>query len=438
MLRGLFRRSSTANTPPKLDPFDKSLRFTLDHPFLTSNFSEVSLDTLAESSSFSRLIAWLNKYPEAKALLSLRLSHAPLDDVHQEFCDYALKSQIHDGFAFMDRCSQVHDQVPGRSALMSVHPWVEGARLYSVKKLWRYVHARDDIAAGLRKELLQGVHRNMAKARTTISMVVSLLASSGAIPPEYLLIADFTYFDLSFEGIVAKDATLGRIQAAIKLLTQTSVKIECICDTGNRYVKYKHVDVFEQQISALRQVLDSYRPEYDRQLHSIRASGDSHEFLDFVHHPGSLGYPLMEAFEQDKSPVQFTEFVLAFLSEFRIADADDTQLLSAVITHSVGPQLLPDVKADGTGTLDTELLNFALELFACDDPLRLLGLIGRKIEGNDAVGAVRLASNALKTLTSSWKEVLRFGVDVAAGRFLPHQWRPLSDAIQELLEDNEL
>jgi hypothetical protein len=166
----------------------------------------------------------------------------------------------------------------------------------------------------------------------------------------------------------------------------------------------------------------------------MKLSADLCAFLDFLRHPRSSAIDLISLFDKARTLAHLDEVIAGLLKIFQVSDADNSQFVSALVVAALGGELLPTVKADGTGNLDS--LDYAFELFTCDDPFRLLAIIHERIDGEQAVEAVRKAGEALAGLTTAWREVLRFGFDAAVERFVPEELRAVREAIGMVVQES--
>jgi hypothetical protein len=170
--------------------------------------------------------------------------------------------------------------------------------------------------------------------------------------------------------------------------------------------------------------LDAWRTAYDARGCWMRSGFDSGQFIDFLNHSASNCATIVHDFLAAKT-VDSYRAMPGRLAE--ILGVPDMMYVNALVSNAFAGALAPDVKADGGGTMDADTLNLALDLFVNHDPLVLLRLIADR--------GVAPAVEALKAITSGWREVLSFAHELTSDDCLSQSQADARAAIARFLTE---
>jgi hypothetical protein len=245
-----------------------------------------------------------------------------------------------------------------------------------------------------------------SECRITVATLVGFLCAADAIPADYVPAVNYGPLMSTLEDISNSVADSPEIESCRARITELTAKI---------------LAVAAQQAEG---GLGEWRTAYDQLEGSMRPDFDSAQFVDFLNHPKSNCSIIVNEFVAAKT-VEAYRGVSGKLVE-RLGGQDNAYI-QALVSNAFAGALAPQVKADGGGTMDGETLNFALDLFLNDDPRRLLSHIADR----GVAGAVE----ALITITSGWREVLRFAHDLTSDESLSQRQADARAAIGRLLAE---
>jgi hypothetical protein len=361
---------------------------------------------------FTKLQNWINRHPDTRFRILLRCPFGAAPESHQEFCKYAVKWQILDGFDFLTKCDRIlNDSVFEPLFGLPEHPFPAGRDLVSVRRLWRELRQRyaalcdvHQSARSLRKQIVAKVEA----VKLTGANLISLLASADAIPAPYLPIVSFSDLEPNEPDLMQP---VLRLQRQIRVLSEKCRQLTtAISEMSGVYAHGGRLGSPEAQISALEEIVGLAANDFDSEHVCMKDSFDGAPFADFFTNPDSIGNPVLGHFlhEHQHNSMRFGWFARAIVNQFDFAEGPQDRVVNSVVANVYGPSFAPVVDFDGTGTEDKEMLDFAFDLLFHLDPMRLLAIITDAMCGNDAAGAVRKAASAIAVLTSSGRSILKF------------------------------
>jgi hypothetical protein len=381
---------------------------------------------------FAKFKAWIERHPDTQSHFTLREVLPDAKNPSIDIVKQVLKAQILDGFSFLLACDKALDDYTSSVQLsMPEGPFPDGRHmLHSVQRLWRQCLQLHFTINILKQKSRERVSEAIAKAKRSVSDLMSLLASCDAVPRTFLAVVNFKSFSIQPTDLVKADSVAQACEAAAErtriVMLQT---LDRISEIRNTHERGGHLDTPEAQMTFLHAQVRSWSEHCDLEHGCLKIGCDPIEFFDFFSHPvNSITSPLIVHFlkEENQTLEGAKAFIERIIGQFNFRDEHVRQVVNALVSTFLGPRFTPPLKFDGPGTDDTELLSFALDLVIILDPTALLGLIG------DA--GIHKAADALKTITSSWKDLLQFVYTFTWLIFLNQRMNTVRSALGQFLQ----
>jgi hypothetical protein len=438
MMRGFFkRRSSAAGGLPDSQPFNKSVPFTPDDPFMVA-WPEITVQALTADPGpdFAKFRAWVENHPDTEPHFSLRKLVPGIASLQNEFCRYALRSQILQGFQFLASCDKLLKEA--HSVVLPApiaHPFDAGRSLASVGDRWRTLLAHYAILKDLKstsEELKEHVVTSITRDKNAVASLISLLAAADALPPQYLIVVNFSSFDLDDIETTRRLKIMKFCATQEKRSNQAIVKAsQAIDEIAQRFSKDKNLETPDAQLTWVQEFVDVAASVFDEKRFSLPITYDGSEFMDFFMHPVSIGNLFISHFltSQESDPVRFRALTEMIVAHLNFQERPKALAVNALISSLIGPMFVPDIPFDGNGTTDDDVLALALTLVSYTDPLLILAEIAGSIRDGDPDAAVQAAVDAIAALTSSARAVLSFAYEFTAPEYLPDPANAIRAAI---------
>jgi len=318
------------------------------------------------------------------------------------------------------------------------HPFPEGQTdLYSVKSLWQQCVQKHLATTIFMQERGDRIIEKVSEAKRVNSDLMSLLASSDAIPPRFLPIAEFSAFALQPAFLDQTDpivracvAAAGHSQDDLSQLLDAIKKIKGTREKGG------DLEAPEAQIGAMHDLLDGWAQStrWDPETCSLKVAADPVQFFDFFGHPiNSITHPLFAHFQKDQTIEGAKHLVTHIIHQLNVKEPRSQQVLNAIVVAFLGPSFVPEVALDGPGTEDPGLLGLALELVMIQDPNALLALIESKADPQNLISGVQKAADALRVITTSGTEILEFVYQFTIPEYLNERMKAIRGALAQFL-----
>jgi hypothetical protein len=434
-----FRRRSLPQEPTDLHLFDSSQPFIPDHEFM-SGWQQFPASSIV--SELPKLLCWLSKHPEAAPNFSLRRPIGDPPARHSDFCQYALRSQILQGFKFLADC----DQLISDSHFIAVppippHPFPGGRNLTVVAGKWRDLlrahTCLTDVQA--KAEGVQGrIGERVGIVKEIVEHLIALLASTDAIPEPFIPVVSFASC-----GAMLNDPELMRAVGSLKDLVRYGSR--CLQTIANAtmtmtsiafwYSKGGPFESSDRQVEGLHHFVADAVEAFDQGRGCMMEGFDGSMFADLFAHPESLPHPIYGHFmsAENRNGVGMRQFTEMIVMQFAFMDQVKARVVNAVVSALFAPAFAPELVFDGTGTVDKEELDMALELVAIDDPIKILAVIANTVQAGETRNSLIRVVEVLGKLTSSAHSILRFAHDFTNQKYLPERSRAVREAIAEFL-----
>jgi hypothetical protein len=246
--------------------------------------------------------------------------------------------------------------------------------------------------------------------RAVVAKLLCFLAAIDAVPPTVVPSVTFPVFSAS--QIVAADPRALKLRSLIprfrKLINETAAIV----------AEAAAFPADEIQPATLHTLLGQCRVGLDVGSRMLAASFAPTALLDFFRHPGSRANRFLRAFLDRPTLENFQQISEKVVHEFGIQSFDECLIINAALSADFAALGSPVVKADGPGTDDGSVLGFAFDLFANHDPLVLLRSITDRVDLEDVRGGIQAVADALRTLTSGWRDILVFVFEFSNEQYL--------------------
>jgi hypothetical protein len=440
-MKSFFRRKQALGPTTASPSFDFTGPFSADHDFMAA-WLDVPVATILTDTSpeFSKLRLWLTKHPKTHKHFLLRHPIAGPSPRHSEFCLFALKAQILQGFQFLSTCETlINDTHFVQTPPLPEHPFPAGRHLAVISHTWRDLlqwHAcLADLESTSKIERVR-VEAQITSAQTAAAALIALLVSADAIPAPHVPVVNFASFDINSAELLN---AAGRLKSAARRGSRCLIAIanlsSSIANTARAYAKGGQFESPELQIQRLYDFIADASEWLDRKRNCIAAGFDGAPFADHFMHPESMANLVVVHFlaQENHNADGFREFTQLIVQQNNLADHATAIVGNAVLTQLFAAPFAPTIVFDGPGTVDDAVIALALELVAIDDPIALLAAIGDAAPADDPAVAVRIAGEALAALTSAGSLVLRFAHDFTSPQYLTERGRAVRVAIEKFL-----
>jgi hypothetical protein len=415
MFNKLARRRTTSSSAAavNLPPFSPDHAFMTGWPEHTvAQILDIASQDPAQDKTFAKLRAWIGKHPETQLHLTIREIPPDATPVCFDFCKCALKSQILESFRFLSQCDEhLADPVLFARDSLPDHPFPGGSRLCIVARIWQECLQIRHAVSLVNQEIREDVVARIEDVRTTVSMIIALLASSDALPPSFLAVVHFATFSVRPISIIRSRPKLGAflrfrqerqnaLQTTLRRITDVALQYEDGGQWGNP----------DAQVDWFQEYVGRFAGNCDPEKGCLRVGIDPIELMDFLTGPPkAITYPIFAHFAEpeNQNAEGLKSFIDRIIDQFDFKEAGNYKVVYMLLANLLAPAFVPDVKLDGSGTTDQEVTNFTLEFVMIGDPNALLGLIADRCADNIADGVENVAG-MLATITAAWKELLDF------------------------------
>jgi hypothetical protein len=340
----------------------------------------------------------------------LRHFQSPLDQIYHEFRQSAIKSQLTEGFSVVLRYDHFcRENVTSKPRIRLEHPAPEIAHLRSVTEHWKSARRYDDIVYFLKSEIANHISATFSKTKATVCHLCALIVSMDAIPLEYIPVVNFGLLTLSPDEIsTSSEACMthsGRLGLYACLRDQS---LREISEISTKFSTNNIPDPPETQRPLFHQLIANSLPDYDDTATCMKVGTSPDNFHDLVRHPNSIAFQVVNAFCQAPTADGFRDLTPALVRLFAIQSAPECGLIGALLSNLFPVLQIPEIRADGPGTEDAQVCDFAFEMFVNDDPIVLLRILTDQVMNDDFPDSLRTAADGLASLTSGWKEVFLY------------------------------
>jgi hypothetical protein len=414
----------------------KSLPLTSDH-LVIGDWPERSVSHILSDPppEFAKFKAWIERHPEAQSHFTLREVSPDPSRPSGDVVRQALKAQILEGFKFLLACDEVLDDYTSSVQVsMPEAPFPDGRDiLHSVQRLWRQCLQLHFAINILKHKARERVSDAIAKAKRSVFDLMSLLASCDAVPRTFLAVVNFATFSIQPAAIVRADTAAQACEAAAERTRRAMfLTLDRISEIRSAHERGGRLETPEAQMAFLHSQVKSWSEHCDLDNCCLRIACDPIEFFDFFSHPvNSITSPLITFFlkRENQTLEGAKAFTERIISQFNFRDQQTCMVVNALVSRFLGPRFMPPLKFDGPGTDNTEVLNFALDLVIVLDPTALLGLIADRGDTG-----IQKAADSLKTITSSWKDVLQFINDFTSPMYLNQRMNAARSVLGQFLQ----
>lgn len=342
----------------------------------------------------------------------------------------AIKSQILKGVDLVMRleaCSAKANEVFEKSD----HPFPQLKTLQRARELWQKVCANDFVSFGLRKKINIIVERRAVGLKMLTAALLSLLASTGAMPENYIPIIQFEKLDLSEELIASKDSTCQVLQqrtVCYQLLNMAMYKE--LSEIESRYAvsqdQPKHIEEFAAMI-------DRFKSSYDPVNKCMKASCDSTEFLDFLLHPNCLVAREVRNFLTTKTTASYGKLINDLIAMYEVQR--DLDLLIALFSNSIVTKLSP-LPVEFV-VCDLVFLEQLFELYVEHDPIRFLVILTELLSKGDTTRLLKCVADGFNSFSGNWRSIFSFVVNFSLEDFLTDNLQTTRQLLVEFLASHQ-
>jgi hypothetical protein len=263
------------------------------------------------------------------------------------------------------------------------------------------------------EELKERVVTSVARMKAAVSNLISLLAAADALPPQYLVVVNFSSFDLDDSDTLRRLKILKLCRLQEKRSNQEIAKATReIDEIVQRFSKDGKLETPDTQLIWIQDFVDKATHSFDEKWNSMPITYDASEFSDFFIQEAehSIGHTLMSHFlrSTNPDPMRFSDLTETIVAHLNFQERPKALVVNALVSSVIGPRFVPVIPFDGHGTTDDDVIALALTLISHTDPILILAEIAARIGDGDAAAAVQAALDALATITSSAKALLVF------------------------------
>jgi hypothetical protein len=412
----VVRSSVRLDTSPVLYP-DRS--FFDSFPVLTCN-------DIASTSSpeFSKLRAWLRQNPDVSKHVTLRHQIRPMDRLYHEKRQAHIKTQLSDGFALIFAYEQ-HLHQPPRGPGPG-HPFAAGAAITEVSHLHRAARRYEVLSGLLRMEIETRVRLRFHICRFAVAKILRLLAAADAVPLSFVPVISFSGLRCTAADVRATDPHCIRIDAMRprykKMIEDARAAITAIAARRPDAANF-HTILGQTRIS-----IETSR--------TLPVGFVPTRFHDFLCHPNTIVFPVLRRFLDCPTPENYRVLAASLVHDFGIESYEETMIIHTLMSRAFAGTAAPQVRADGPGSDDAEVLGYAFELFWGDDPIDLYRVIGDRLEIMDVKGSIERAIACLATITTGWIEILVFMYEFAFEEYLSAKANTIRFALGRVLAEH--
>lgn len=440
-MKGFFKKkNSQANPSSKTNYLD--IPISENHPFLTSlpSYQATTIRNNPDlKNTFTKLFAWLKFHPNSSDNITLYQYSKKLNPTYHEFRQYALKSQITEGFKFILHVEATINETVEGSSIFADPPHEEISHLNNYHKLWQKAVQQDFLIQLLKFEMFEIRNEVLIQNKQTAAHLISLLASIDAIPLNFIPLIHFSHLDIPNDVIYSNNKRCVILQNLCSKYSESKQSLfQQIDDLYNKYDEVK-----ENQIARFRLMIGQYRKNYDTEWRCLDVSVDPSIFVDFVAHSKSIVYQDVQHFYSNPTSESFNHLIEQIITSFQINNNEECSIINDLCSMSFALLALPEMKDDSpqlsqeqinVADLD-ELMLIGFNIFTICDPILTLKYISDNIDfEKNLEDSVKRKVNALKVFTSDWKTFLKFVVDFTKVEYLGSKLNSIRFVIQECIQ----
>ena len=382
------------------------------------NLARKDAREFVDSTDRPKLAAWLKRYPDTVDVLSFGLYNQKEDQEYHSLRQKTIKEQIQRGFQLI---SEYEKQCLAAPTLKERKGFPEIKSVMEAMELWRTLWKMDLSLVKTEKKLHKLLVPKFEAAKTTIARLMSLLASIDAFLLSQVPIVNFQPLTLTREQLIAQDPVCKALADRCESLRKLGDTLYDQVRMVSNLKEWKGgLDSSDGQKMELVRCLRECRYETVDGSKCVRVIACPFGFMDILYHHQSKVHAHVQKFlgARDKNYAAFAELEKSIAGFCGLEATLDRAVLNGILLASFGVMCKPDVKADGCGTMDDDVLAYGLELFLWSDPMRMLLAMAQRIDGQSVEAGVAEAVEALKTITSSYKELLMFVYEFTSPEYL--------------------
>ena len=206
-MKGFFKKkNSQANSSSKTNYLEIPISET--HPFLLTltNYQASAIRANPDlKNTFTKLFAWIKFHPNSSDHITLYQYSKKLNPTYHEFRQYALKSQITEGFKFILHVEATINETVEGTSIFADPPHEEISHLNSYHKLWQKAVQQDFLIQLLKFEMYEIRNDVLIQNKQTAAHLISLLASIDAIPLNFIPLIHFSHLDIPNDVIYSNN-----------------------------------------------------------------------------------------------------------------------------------------------------------------------------------------------------------------------------------------
>lgn len=434
-VKGFFKKKLGSRTNSISKANNLSIPLSEDHPFLMNlqHFRANKIEGNNElKSQFTKLLAWLSGHPNTAQHFDLYHYPKKVDNNYLEFRQYALTTQITQGYNFV-----FHHQISINSneqeiSLLDDPPRPELSHLIRYHSLYQKALQQHFFIQLLNFEISNLQNVGFVQNNQIAANLVSLLASVDAVPNNYIPFVHFSELDTATSNEKLEN-NFQYLAMQRKCQKHSLEMINLLKNIEDLYLNYS--DSKDSQLSEFRKILNEYMPLYDEESRCLNYSTDPTDFIDFITHPKCFIFPEIQSYYNNPSPETFHSLVEKILDSFSIRKGEESSVVNALCSLAFALPFIPEIKIDGSQMDDNDTTMFAFNVIIICDPILTLRFIAENIDlSQELEESISFVIKALKSLTSDWAPLLQFVMDYAQVEYLSSKLNSIRFMILQALQ----
>lgn len=440
-MKGFFKKkNSQAGSTSKANILEIPVSET--HPFLSPlpSFQASLIRTSPDmKNTFTKLISWLKFHPNSSDHITLYQYSKKLNPQYIEFRQYALKSQITEGFKFILHVEATINETVEGSSIFADPPHAEISHLNGYRKIWQKAVQQDFIIQLLKFEMFEIRNEVLIQNKQTAAHLISLLASIDAIPLNFIPLIHFSHLDIPNDVIYSNNKRCVILQNLCSKYSDSKQSLfQQIDDLYNKYD-----DNIDNQVAKFHLIIGHYRKNYDTEWRCLDESIDPSSFVDFIAHAKSIVYADVQQFYSNPCSETFNRLVDSIIDNFHIISNEECSIINSLCCMSFALMALPELKDDSPSIphnqIDEKEYNdymvIGFNIFAICDPILTLKYITENTDFEKSLeDSVKKNVEALKAFTNDWKSFLKYIVDFTKVEYLGSKLNSIRFVIQEYIQ----
>ena len=406
---------------------------TNDPAFL--NIPTISGESIVSASTantqLETLACWFREHPHTCEFMYFYVCPPPTGPQMREKRAQAIKAQIGKGLDLVMRLEEACAVKEARVFEKSCHPFPELKDLQKARELWQKVCANDLMTFKLQRKIDYIVERRATGLKMITAALLSLLASIGAVPENYIPIVQFDKLDLSDELIASKDPKCQVIQQRTVCYQRRNMMVyKEMTEIEGRYAVVEVPGaVSTAHIEQFAALIESFKKEYDLENKCMKASCDSSDFLDFLLHPNCLVASVVKNLMATKNPATYARLIKDTIAVYEVQS--DLDLLIALFSNSIVTKLSP--LPTELGDAKSVYLERLLELYVEHDPIRFLVLLSDLLSKGERKSVFRCVADGFASFCGNYRAIFRYVADFVLEDFLTEKLQATRQMIVEFL-----